>query len=152
MLTLNEFTHLSPPSRCFFLKSFLESAFDVWLCLFKYKKLEHFILCILVVSFKSVFSSRSFIQSCDLVSSGLFFSVLLGLQLNVEIRIFQVRKFKENIAKMDINQKTIEKLVISQIKPKVKNVTKQPENEQINTAVIKVLQGYDWTLVPAAAK
>lgn len=48
--------------------------------------------------------------------------------------------------------KAVEKLVISQIKPKVKNIPKQPENEQINTAVIKVLQGYDWTLVPAAAK
>lgn len=54
---------------------------------------------------------------------------------------------------MDSKQgKAIEKLVISQIKPKVKSVPKHPENEQINTAVIKVLQGYDWTLVPAAAK
>ncbi|CAO1439481.1 unnamed protein product [Diamesa hyperborea] len=37
-------------------------------------------------------------------------------------------------------------------KPKVKNNQNKPENEQINSAVMKVLQGYDWTLVPAATK
>lgn len=48
--------------------------------------------------------------------------------------------------------KAIEKLVISTVRPKVKNSQSKPENEQINTAVMKVLQGYDWTLVPAAVK
>lgn len=49
--------------------------------------------------------------------------------------------------------KAIEKLVISTIRPKVKNSSQtKPENEQINSAVMKVLQGYDWTLVPAAVK
>ncbi|CRK94658.1 CLUMA_CG008158, isoform A [Clunio marinus] len=46
--------------------------------------------------------------------------------------------------------KAIEKLVISTVRPKVKNSQTKPENEQINSAVMKVLQGYDWTLVPAA--
>jgi vacuolar-type H+-ATPase subunit E/Vma4 len=69
-----------------------------------------------------------------------------------EILFFLVR-FKNRTKIMDSGKtKAVEKLVISQIKPKVKNIPKQPENEQINTAVIKVLQGYDWTLVPAAAK
>lgn len=48
--------------------------------------------------------------------------------------------------------KATEKLVISTVRPKVKTVQSKPENEQINTAVMKVLQGYDWTLVPAAVK
>lgn len=54
--------------------------------------------------------------------------------------------------KMEKNSKIIEKLVISQTRPKVKNSENKPENEQINTAVQKVLQGYDWTLVPAQIK
>lgn len=49
-------------------------------------------------------------------------------------------------------EKAIEKLVISTVRPKVKCSQTKPENEQINTAVMKVLQGYDWTLVPAAVK
>lgn len=49
-------------------------------------------------------------------------------------------------------QKIIEKLVITQVRPKIKNSENKPENEQINTAVQKVLQGYDWTLVPAQIK
>lgn len=48
--------------------------------------------------------------------------------------------------------KAIEKLVISTVRPKVKNSQTKPENEQINSAVMKVLQGYDWTLVPAQVK
>lgn len=55
--------------------------------------------------------------------------------------------------RMDTSKgKAIEKLVISTVRPKVKNSQSKPENEQINTAVMKVLQGYDWTLVPAAVK
>lgn len=48
--------------------------------------------------------------------------------------------------------KAMEKLVISTVRPKVKSSQAKPENEQINSAVMKVLQGYDWTLVPAAVK
>lgn len=48
--------------------------------------------------------------------------------------------------------KAVETLVISTVRPKVKSNQTKPENEQINTAVMKVLQGYDWTLVPAAVK
>jgi hypothetical protein len=48
--------------------------------------------------------------------------------------------------------KIVEKLVISTIRPKVKHSHHKPENEQINTAVMKVLQGYDWTLVQAPIK
>jgi Sox developmental protein N terminal len=53
---------------------------------------------------------------------------------------------------MDSKGKVVEKLVISTVRPKVKSREGRPENEQINTAVMKVLQGYDWTLVPAAIK
>lgn len=53
---------------------------------------------------------------------------------------------------MESNSKIIEKLVITQVRPKIKNSENKPENEQINTAVQKVLQGYDWTLVPAQIK
>jgi hypothetical protein len=48
--------------------------------------------------------------------------------------------------------KIVEKLVISTMRPKVKNSQGRPENEQINTAVMKVLQGYDWALVQAPIK
>lgn len=53
---------------------------------------------------------------------------------------------------MESHSKIIEKLVITQVRPKIKNSENKPENEQINTAVQKVLQGYDWTLVPAQIK
>lgn len=49
--------------------------------------------------------------------------------------------------------KTVEKLIVSTMKSKAKNNSNnKPENEQINSAVMKVLQGYDWTLVPATTK
>ncbi|XP_070494148.1 transcription factor Sox-8 [Chironomus tepperi] len=48
--------------------------------------------------------------------------------------------------------KIVEKLVISTVRPKIKNSHTKPENEQINTAVMKVLEGYDWTLVQAPIK
>lgn len=48
--------------------------------------------------------------------------------------------------------KIVEKLVISTVRPKVRNSQTKPENEQINTAVLKVLEGYDWTLVQAPVK
>lgn len=48
--------------------------------------------------------------------------------------------------------KIVEKLVISTVRPKVKHHQSKPENEQINTAVMKVLEGYDWTLVQAPVK
>lgn len=43
--------------------------------------------------------------------------------------------------------KIVEKLVINTIRPKVKNSQGRPENEQINTAVMKVLQGYEFKLL-----
>lgn len=48
--------------------------------------------------------------------------------------------------------KIVEKLVISTVRPKIKHSHTKPENEQINTAVMKVLEGYDWTLVQAPIK
>ncbi|KAL7022639.1 hypothetical protein ACKWTF_012324 [Chironomus riparius] len=48
--------------------------------------------------------------------------------------------------------KIVEKLVISTVRPKIKHNHTKPENEQINTAVMKVLEGYDWTLVQAPVK
>lgn len=48
--------------------------------------------------------------------------------------------------------KIVEKLVISTVRPKIKNSQTKPENEQINTAVMKVLEGYDWALVQAPIK
>lgn len=50
-----------------------------------------------------------------------------------------------------VKDKTVEKLVITTVKPKIKSSQTKPENEQINSAVMKVLQGYDWTLVPATS-
>jgi hypothetical protein len=48
--------------------------------------------------------------------------------------------------------KTVEKLIVSTKCKTKNNGTSKPENEQINSAVMKVLQGYDWTLVPATTK
>lgn len=48
--------------------------------------------------------------------------------------------------------KIVEKLVISTIRPKVRHSHHRPENEEINCAVMKVLQGYDWALVQAPLK
>lgn len=50
-------------------------------------------------------------------------------------------------------EKVVEKLIVSTMKSKSKNVcNNKPENEQINSAVMKVLQGYEWKLETAASK
>ena len=50
-------------------------------------------------------------------------------------------------------EKVVEKLIVSTMKSKSKSVCKnKPENEQINSAVMKVLQGYEWKLETATSK
>ena len=50
-------------------------------------------------------------------------------------------------------EKVVEKLIVSTMKSKNKSVcSNKPENEQINSAVMKVLQGYEWKLETATSK
>lgn len=59
-------------------------------------------------------------------------------------------------AKNDVKiavEKVVEKLIVSTTKSKSKNIcNNKPENEQINHAVMKVLQGYEWKLETATSK
>lgn len=81
--------------------------------------------------------------------------LVIELSAKAYKKVYQKEKKNNSKIKMAstiaVKDKTVEKLVITTVKPKIKSSQTKPENEQINSAVMKVLQGYDWTLVPATS-